>query len=82
MEETTLLIYDLLQNVSSSEDKETIRKKLYPYFNGEEKRHIRTYEAMLNSFKGKYKINKIKVATKVLRICMTSRKYSSYFQEV
>ncbi|CAC5403890.1 unnamed protein product [Mytilus coruscus] len=52
MEETTFLTYDFLKNVSSSEDKENIRKKLYPYFNAEEKRLIRMYEAMMNSLKG------------------------------
>lgn len=52
MEETTILTHDFLINAASEEEKEEIRKDLYPYFNAEEKKYIRQYEAMPNKAKG------------------------------
>lgn len=52
MEETTVLIHDFLKGVKE-EDKEKVRKDMYPYFNPEEKKYVRKYDNFI-SLSGMY----------------------------
>ena len=45
MEETTALIHDFLKGVKP-EDKDKVRKDMYPFFNPEEKKYVRKYDKL------------------------------------